>query len=475
MEMRPAIFISATSDLRAARDLVGRVLYSMGYEPRWQDIAPIDGGPMLQVLRRWVDGCQVVLQLVGHRYGAEPPAPTEKFGRCSFTQYEALYAESAGKRVLYFFLPADFPADGASGPESPELSALQSAYRQRLVEKGYLRHDRIGGLAELELSVRRIRDDLEELRREAQNQRRRLYRLAAVAVLGLVVVAGIALLVLRRQTATHRQVVEGTRGISAVQDQVAALRREVADARQEVADAVKPQPLAAGQAGPPPLPPAILEKARVLLARGNAEDQALAKIAFKQHDEADRIIQDLKAKPGNPIDDAFHLLTLEGDNWYQAGQPDRAIEPYEQAMALKPQDFTARNNVLIAHILARLGDLSAHRHRGIEVAAQTLRLVAQGSPDWAKTQNNLGTAWNNLPTGDRGENLAKAIACYQTALTVYTRDAAPAEWAMTQNNIGIAWKDLLTGDRGENLAKAIACFEAALTVRTRDAAPAESL
>lgn len=52
MTSRPVIFISATSDIRSARDLVGKVLYSMGYEPVWQDIEPTDGGELLEVLRR---------------------------------------------------------------------------------------------------------------------------------------------------------------------------------------------------------------------------------------------------------------------------------------------------------------------------------------------------------------------------------------------------------------------------------------
>ena len=45
------------------------------------------------------------------------------------------------------------------------------------------------------------------------------------------------------------------------------------------------------------------------------------------------------------------------------------------------------------------------------------------------TQNNLGTAYRNLPTGDRGANLGRAIACYTEALTVYTPQAAPLEYA----------------------------------------------
>ena len=66
-------------------------------------------------------------------------------------------------------------------------------------------------------------------------------------------------------------------------------------------------------------------------------------IALNQHEEADRIIQELKSKPGNPIDEARRLLTIEGDNWYQKGQPDKAIEPYEKALALGPNDVRVRN------------------------------------------------------------------------------------------------------------------------------------
>ena len=32
---------------------------------------------------------------------------------------------------------------------------------------------------------------------------------------------------------------------------------------------------------------------------------------------------------------------------------------------------------------------------------------------------------------------------------------------MTQNNLGVAYRDLPTGDRGDNLRRAIACYEAA--------------
>ena len=62
MSTRPIIFISAVSqELRSARKLVADTLHALGYEPRWQDIAPTDAGDLLGVLRKWVDQSDAVL------------------------------------------------------------------------------------------------------------------------------------------------------------------------------------------------------------------------------------------------------------------------------------------------------------------------------------------------------------------------------------------------------------------------------
>jgi hypothetical protein len=109
MTNRPVIFISATGDLRSARDLVRKVLYSMGFDPVRQDIAPVDGGELLEVLRKRLAPCAMMMMLVGQRYGAEPPRPTPEFGRGSYTQFEALEAERLGEKVIHHFLADSFP------------------------------------------------------------------------------------------------------------------------------------------------------------------------------------------------------------------------------------------------------------------------------------------------------------------------------------------------------------------------------
>ncbi len=73
-------------------------------------------------------------------------------------------------------------------------------------------------------------------------------------------------------------------------------------------------------------------------------------------------------------------------------------------------------------------------------------------------------AISDLPGGDREANLREAIACYQAALEVSTREAFPVDWAMMQNNLGNAYSELPGGDREANLREAIACYQAALRI-----------
>ncbi|WP_146403362.1 hypothetical protein [Pseudobythopirellula maris] len=51
--------------------------------------------------------------------------------------------------------------------------------------------------------------------------------------------------------------------------------------------------------------------------------------------------------------------------------------------------------------------------------------------------------------GDREENLANAIACYERSLTVLTEKDFPAYWATTQNNLSEAER-LLAEHRRSN-------------------------
>ena len=164
MSPRPTIFISAVSrELRSARQLVANTLTFLGYQPIWQEIFGTESGDLRDLLRRQIDQCKGLVQLVGQCYGAEPPTPDEQFGRVSYTQYEALYARQRGKKIWYLFIDERFPTEPCER-EPEELRELQAAYRRRLQADTHLFHPLTSSEA-LEASVLKLRDDLSRLRR----------------------------------------------------------------------------------------------------------------------------------------------------------------------------------------------------------------------------------------------------------------------------------------------------------------------
>ncbi len=121
------------------------------------------------------------------------------------------------------------------------------------------------------------------------------------------------------------------------------------------------------------------------------------------------------------------------------------------------------------------GERAENLGKAIEHYLQALHFrTRQNAPlDYAATQNNLGTAYRNLPAGDRIGNLHKAIESYQQALTVYTARTGPLQFAATQNNLGNAYKNLpdVAPGGAQILLNAIECYQQALTVYNPATAP----
>ncbi len=218
------------------------------------------------------------------------------------------------------------------------------------------------------------------------------------------------------------------------------------------------------------LPAELVGKAKKLLVQGNDEQNALAKIALKNDSGADFILNILKREP---IDQAFRLLTLEGHNWYNAGEFDRAVKSYEQALALRPEDAAALRNAAIAHSQSKQGDIAAHWKRAIELLTQAIGQVAPDSAQWCELQNNLGLAWMGATTGDKGENLGEAVAAFRSARNAFACEGNQVLWAKLQHNLGAAWLKMPSGDRIGSLHNAIAAFQLALGVYTMKDHPLE--
>ena len=123
------------------------------------------------------------------------------------------------------------------------------------------------------------------------------------------------------------------------------------------------------------------------------------------------------------------------------------------------------------------GDKAENIERAIAGYEQALQVMTrQAMPvEWAQTMMNLAIAYSDRIRGDKAENIERAIAGYEQALQVMTRQAMPVEWATTMMNLATAYSDRIRGDKAENIERAIAGYEQALQVMTRQAMPVEYL
>ena len=220
MSPRPTIFISAVSkELKSARQLVANTLTFLGYESEWQEIFSTEQGDLCGMLRRRIDASKAVVQLVGQCYGVEPPAPSEEFGRVSYTQYEALYARSCGKHVWYLILNEDFRAEPHE--EDPfELRELQATYRKKLKADNVIRHA-LSSPEALEASVTKLRDELTELRRRGKQW-------AAIVLALLVVCVGIGVWLMKGQRMAEQRTERTNQELTALKTEFAKLREGIA-------------------------------------------------------------------------------------------------------------------------------------------------------------------------------------------------------------------------------------------------------
>lgn len=83
----------------------------------------------------------------------------------------------------------------------------------------------------------------------------------------------------------------------------------------------------------------------------------------------------------------------------------------------------------------------------------------------------LGTAYSELPDGDRTENLRRAIACWETCLQIYTEQEFPFEWGAAHRQLGTGYLGIRAGAREDNLKTAIRHYEAALRVTSENNSP----
>ncbi len=122
---------------------------------------------------------------------------------------------------------------------------------------------------------------------------------------------------------------------------------------------------------------------------------------------------------------------------------------------------------------------ASDRARHLELAIEALTRAAEAATrevdehDWANIHHNLASAWAERPQGDQEDNLERATAHYELALSFFARDAWPSDWAQAQVGLGSVHGRRRRPDPRATLEAAVAAFEAALSVLTREEYPVE--
>ena len=193
MNSRPILFISAvSSELSDARRRVVDALQILGYDAEWQDVFGTEHGDVSDMLRRKIRQCKGVIHIVGGRYGCEIPVPDPKLGEASYTQFEALYAESIGKPVWPIITGPDFKPPADLLPENEELSRKQLEYREKITAASPDLFHEFDNNDQLQLAILKIQNELSRLRRRARQMA------VAIAIAIILLLGGVGWLIFQQ-------------------------------------------------------------------------------------------------------------------------------------------------------------------------------------------------------------------------------------------------------------------------------------
>jgi tetratricopeptide (TPR) repeat protein len=119
---------------------------------------------------------------------------------------------------------------------------------------------------------------------------------------------------------------------------------------------------------------------------------------------------------------------------------------------------------------ARIGDAIAAYQRALTVFHGRRYPV-----EYALLQSNLATAFLSVPATDSSGKIREALAvqAFEDALKVLNPARHPNEYAMVQNNLGNALQYASSTHVVENNIRALAAYDEALKIRTREAVPLE--
>ena len=283
----PRIFVSATTgDLGSVRRTVANGLRGIGALAVEQEYFAPPGQFIAAMLEEKIKGCQAVIHIAGHRYGAEdengePALRGHAYaeGRRSYTQLEHDLALRLGKR-LYVFVCADgFPYDNTPA-EPSEKHTIQTDHRQRLLASSHFWHQvatpeqLAAHIAKLEEKIRLLAAELAQVSEKVDTLAGSVRRYALVGSIAAVLIGGGVWVGIRHAQDASKSSADTSEGMSAVMRELQELKKSLATAAPTVGGIVSANTAAAmnggGSGGADPIRAARAEVMKKL-ALTNAE------------------------------------------------------------------------------------------------------------------------------------------------------------------------------------------------------------
>jgi tetratricopeptide (TPR) repeat protein len=246
----------------------------------------------------------------------------------------------------------------------------------------------------------------------------------------------------------HRQLIEEVRTLR-VSDPAVGMLRQQAEAALTIADH---------------------GTARAKLAEARA-------IVRSKREKLERVLEDQQREEASL---AFAQAGVE----YARFAYDQAAQLFAEAAGLLPPgDIETRWRYIMAKAGAELamGD-EFGKNSALIQAAETYRGVLPLVPrserqlDWARTQNNLGSALRTLGARESGTaRLEEAVSACREALKEWTRERVPLDWAEAQNNLANALGTLGERESGTaRLEEAVSAYREVLKEWTRERVPLQT-
>lgn len=194
-------------------------------------------------------------------------------------------------------------------------------------------------------------------------------------------------------------------------------------------------------------------------------------------------------------DDSAQKIAGDAMAALKGGQFEQSVELYDKALAESEISDVVKGQVLSAKASALLElGWASRQEKPLNDAIATFDMALQlltkeNAPlEWARAKAKLGDVYRSLGYGmynkdeqKKGAELyADAILAFQNALTVLNKDENIEEWAVAQRALGQALTNsdtfltiAGTASNATSLSKAVTAFNAATEFYTKEAAPSD--